>query len=669
MGSPRLNGRGCRAVGWLLVLVALALASQLAAAESAEARLRHRLKLDDLLLGGDAGIGGAGKIGGSSGARGSTSSSSNSSASGISSSSSSSPPTSSSKIRESADVAGPSAADAAAAVAALARVLPLDNASAAAAPCWNALEDATLSRLAAGEWNESALGPLAGASLSRNTCRRAVTNHGDERMLDVLARRLLGGQCLNVVVLGGSIGCLLPAQAAIESERLARWPLRLMALLDAAWPCPGGHHLSNLCKSATGSPQAFQVLQRHANHETLAKAHLVLVDKAINDVVSGPMVSSAWNLDSTQQKKFTTAFWTEAIVRRARTLYPQAAIVYLETSWEEWCFVRQLPPSTEWTVEKPRPRPPFHTDGARDHLSVLEYYDVAQIDLARMLGPIRGGRVGPRGQFLQTWFFRNDCVHHTAVGASITAAVVAEYLANAARAINNNHALHAWMPFENAVPAETLVLEPQDLAFAMSTAALDLNFELPHVAHQAVAFNDGNWTFATDRPGKPAMLTTNTTGACVAVALLNAAFTSSNEETTKRLDRPLALLWVEMIASYQGFGVAQATIVQETVCGHVAQLRANKATTLKQDASDVDVQGFMPTWNETQFEVLARGTFDCNWADPSSQTRPFLLRLEPVQRAKQRQGCATLLRLCQVEPNPDRKKLKLATVTAFTFEQ
>lgn len=442
----------------------------------------------------------------------------------------------------------------------------------------------------------------------------------------------------------------------------------------SAWldGCPGGHHLSNLCKGATGSPQAFQVLQRHANHETLAKAHLILVDKAINDVVSGPMVSSAWNLDSKQQKKFTTAFWTEAIVRRARSLYPQAAIVYLETSWEEWCFVRQLKANAEWTVTEPRPRPPFHKDGARDHLAVLEYYDVAQIDLARMLGPIRGGRVGPRGQFLQTWFFLTDCVHHTAVGASITAAVVAEHLANAARAISNNHTLHVWMPFENAVPAETLVLEPQDLGFVMSTAALDLDFELPHVAQQAVAFNDGNWTFATERPGKPAMLYTRTRGACVAVALFNAATTTtSNDETRKRLDRPLVLLWVEMIASYAGFAAAQATIVQETTCGHVAQLRANKAkaTTRKQDASDADVEGFMPTWNETQFEVLAHGVFDCNWADPSSQTRPFLLRLEPDQRAKQRQGCATLLRLCQVEPNPGMKKLKLATVTAFTFEE
>jgi hypothetical protein len=124
-----------------------------------------------------------------------------------------------------------------------------------------------------------------------------------------------------------------------------------------------------------------------------------------------------------------------------------------------------------------------------------------------------------------------------------------------------------------------------------------------------------------------------------------------------------------MIASYDGFAAARATIVQEKTCGHVAQLQAqasNRDSTFL-DKSHVDVQGFLPAWDDAQFDVLARGDFDCYWSDPSSQTRPFLLRLEPELRAKQRQGCATLLRLCQHEIVPDRKKLKLATVTAFTF--
>jgi hypothetical protein len=68
---------------------------------------------------------------------------------------------------------------------------------------------------------------------------------------------------------------------------------------------------------------------------------------------------------------------------------PQAAIMYLETSAQHWKI----------DAEKKKSRtPPYRTD-MEGHLAILKYYDIMQLDMMRMLGPI--------GTMLRTCLFRH----------------------------------------------------------------------------------------------------------------------------------------------------------------------------------------------------------------------------------------------------------------------
>jgi hypothetical protein len=541
------------------------------------------------------------------------------------------------------------------------------SASPPPAPCWNVSALGPLEKLVVRsrkKWNATEYGALDSSLVSMDLCHRAITNLGDHSLLRSLASKLASGRCTQVVVLAGSIAC--------GEDDGMRWPYPLKTVLDATWPCgdPEGHVIHNLCESGTSSSQGFQQLQRMANQALLARSDLIIVDKSVNDVVAGPKVSRTWNLRD--QTRLTVAFWTEAIVRRALTLFPHIGILYVETSWSMlWCDKESRPVPAE---QFPAPGAPFYRDSAADHLRVLAYYDVPQLELLRALGPLRGptSLSGARGAFLAWMFLQKDCnVHHSAIGARITVSVLVERIAMAVRQLRRTGRLAQWLPWPDAlrVPERTVVLTPGDMAFVMAEPVDSLSFLEPGTL-SAVAHNDGGWVFATDLASKPNTLMTSTPGACVAVLL-------------DRTPQPLSLVWVGMLASYQGFATAEAQVLAERDCGMLARAQQQRHQQTQQEllqllqhdelgSTSSQLAGFLGSepWDvfSGNFTELVAGSFNCRWEERSSQMREFMLHLPGGEWGGARKGCAKLLRLCNKVVEASNTKLKLGTILPFAFE-
>ncbi len=151
-------------------------------------------------------------------------------------------------------------------------------APAPAPPCWNASALGPLEKFVASsrsKWNESKYGALDSSMVSMDLCHRAITNLGDHSLLRSFASKLVSGRCTQVVVLAGSVAC--------GGDDGMRWPYPFKKVLDATWPCSEaeGHVIHNLCRSGTGSTQAFQVLQRAANQAIFQQSDLIVVDKSV----------------------------------------------------------------------------------------------------------------------------------------------------------------------------------------------------------------------------------------------------------------------------------------------------------------------------------------------------------------------------------------------------
>jgi hypothetical protein len=495
-------------------------------------------------------------------------------------------------------------------------------------------------------WNESQYGALDSSMVTMDLCHRAITNLGDHSLLRSLASKLVSGRCAQVVVLAGSVAC--------GEDDGMRWPFPLKTVLDATWPCDEkrGHVIHNLCQSGTSSNQAFQQLQRTANQALFAQSDLIIVDKSVNDVVAGPKVGGRWNLRD--QTRLTVAFWTEAIVRRALTRFPHIGIVYIETSWSMlWCDLDGHAAPAEQVPA------PFYRDSAAEHLRVLAYYDIPQLELLRALGPLRGptSTSGARGAFLAWMFMQKDCnVHHSAIGARVTVSVLVERIAMTVRQLRRTGRLAQWLPWPDAlrVPERPVVLTTEDMAFVMAEPVDSLSFLDPGTL-SVVAHNDGGWAFATDLASKPSTLMTRTPGACVAVLL-------------DRTPQPLSLLWVDMLASYQGFASAEAQILAERDCGMLARAQLRHR---QQQQEGNQLWGFLGSepWDVLldQFTELATGVFDCKWEEPSSQMRAFMLKLPDGEWGGARKGCSKLLRLCNKVTLVNNTKLKLGTISTFSY--
>ena len=125
-----------------------------------------------------------------------------------------------------------------------------------------------------------------------------VITFGAPELLSGVASKLLRGECLRVIALGGSVTCATAGGVQNRSDHPHAvgdaWPARFGAALDAAFPCSGaGHAVANLCQGAVASDfwvervaewRAEEADASAAGPSPLAGADLVVCDTAHNDV-------------------------------------------------------------------------------------------------------------------------------------------------------------------------------------------------------------------------------------------------------------------------------------------------------------------------------------------------------------------------------------------------
>lgn len=109
---------------------------------------------------------------------------------------------------------------------------------------------------------------------------------GDRRRVQRGLSRATAEGALRIVVVGGS----MPAGAGLSDSDVESWPSRLERMLKLAWP---GGNASVVNLAMGGVPSDPQVAILAMNHrEEIQRAHLVIVDIAINDRLKHPWILS-----------------------------------------------------------------------------------------------------------------------------------------------------------------------------------------------------------------------------------------------------------------------------------------------------------------------------------------------------------------------------------------
>ena len=194
-----------------------------------------------------------------------------------------------------------------------------------------------------------------------------------------------------------------------------------MKFLKATYPIKGAntnHTISNLCRDATGTNQAWEATTK--NKDIVCNAHIFLVDKGSNDIQENEL-KGTWLRPEHTHGSDSLQFWTEALVCKLQTSAPNAALLWVETAWREWNNI-----NCQQVLNCPCVAP-LHRDASHKHLQVLEYYDVMQISMVRLLGQF--GSVKSCTWIDQTYYC-GDHYHPNEDGHKLIASTIGQALDN-----------------------------------------------------------------------------------------------------------------------------------------------------------------------------------------------------------------------------------------------
>jgi len=194
----------------------------------------------------------------------------------------------------------------------------------------------------------------------------------------------------------------------------------------------------------------------------------------------------------------SVGFWTEALIRLFRSEYRRAALIWVEVAWMKRGIIRnhgEYRPSHD--------KPPYHFDAALAHQQVLQYYDITQLSMIRVLGP-----VGDPAR--RAWAEKNyycDIVHPNLKGTKLIASMIAQYLSSIV------HKQPSSSPSISLFIPESLILKPSDIVRLTDRPAASLIFTEKDVVKGVLLKTDG-WSFSTDLVKKLKTLITTKLG-CV----------------------------------------------------------------------------------------------------------------------------------------------------------
>jgi hypothetical protein len=304
-----------------------------------------------------------------------------------------------------------------------------------------------------------------------------------------------------------------------------------MESLNTHFPChtasgkAASHQVHNLATPGVGSAYHVDVLQSNSNQRiqaTVPEADVVIVEASIND----------------RGKLNEIAIDTEALVRMLEVRAPAAALVYIEAS------------TRNWDVGMEEHTPPYRNDAGAEHLAVLEYYDIMQLSMMRMLGPL-GSRV--KNRVLHDAYFM-DFGHPGAYAHTLIASVLSftfrEMVNRITEIENEKLMLERWkenktssnwkIPFL-ALPQDWKIHEPQHtIDFTDESVVAKYTSPVPTKG------SDTGWKWSTDLPTKPKTLMTDIVDACVLIDL--------------GIEKPVEAIGMVILKSYEHFGDMETTL-------------------------------------------------------------------------------------------------------------
>jgi hypothetical protein len=378
-------------------------------------------------------------------------------------------------------------------------------------------------------WNQTLFQAFSNVTLpefpSNRVCRSAVSFRGSDALFRRFARKLSEGRCSHTVLLGASISCgsrledYTPKGHRDWVHRHSFLPT-LIDLLNARYPCSEGgttgqqeqqkqgrHSFTNLCHPATTTSDAYMSLLRSSNQDALRRADLIIVEKSPNDIEAfGGMGNALYSRHAkagarvAESFRSKVLFWVELFVRRARSRFPDAGLLFLEaSSYRTWSAT-----------------PPFRRDAAAAHIEALEHYDVPQIDMLRMLGP---NSYSARQRFLEEVYLSADRIHPTFAGHMLIASALAQFLSDIARAfVAQQGHLGAWLlapPEDQRLPDRgALVLSPQNLSLVEADPVVQIDLADELAIKRVVVAADPGWALASDHKPRPKVWMTQTKASC-----------------------------------------------------------------------------------------------------------------------------------------------------------
>ncbi|GBG30717.1 Hypothetical Protein FCC1311_069372 [Hondaea fermentalgiana] len=266
---------------------------------------------------------------------------------------------------------------------------------------------------------------------------------------------------------------------------------RVEELLNSRYPCKGKYVVKNR-----------------------SNADFVIVEASANDIAD---ISQKAFVDRSGTSNLAT-FWTEGLMRHIRRNFPHLGMMWLEMATRNWIG--------HWKDGKKGGLrlPPYRLDAAEDHLHVLRYYDLPQLDILHMIGP---------GWSQDDWNFRDGCyftdpVHPTRYGHNISASVIM-------------YALDGMLQRAAA----------RDLAMYVEAKFLEsIDFDRNETYDRLVKSNE-NWYFGTDVQTKPSTFMTTSHSSCLNIDL--------------QFDGRVSLLAVSLLHTYQGVGTARVGLTERCI--------------------------------------------------------------------------------------------------------
>ncbi len=440
-------------------------------------------------------------------------------------------------------------------------------------------------------------------------CERAVEWFGNEQRLQEFASKVLMRQCVHLVFLGGSITCGNRADGR-------QYPITFTWLLNRRFPCQGGEHtMDNLCRGASGSSQAWEVVNSMAARPSINRSSLVFVEKGVNDV------DSYWNeqIPGVEHGSADVEYWTEAVARAMGRLFPHVPVAWFDL----------------FIADPKNVDPPYERDSDREHRKVVEYYDLPMLSMKRVLGPLSWK---PRADWLHDHFFQVpvDYLHPGPAAHELMAGVLMLYVEGLLARANSSDGLQSFLLPPGSrlgVLPPPLVLSPAEAAFLDAEAVLSLDLSSASNATKARLVWPGSWSFATDMPKKPrAFMSTQAGGAC---AMLDLGAIGA-----------VSTVVVNVLYSYANFGTLLMQLLEPADC----------TETKVPDPSNISAWALPPQINRT---------IDCKWDSGTSQVSRITSRVDMKARAARRKDCSLVLKLCNVSPQ-ERSKLKVFSIDFFS---